>query len=148
MLNKILKNKAKLFLVLFFIALLAMVRFFEDYLFYDPFIVYYKKNFNLLPIPNLNLLHLFASYLFRYVLNMIFSLLLLYFVFKDLTVLKFAAFLYGIFFCILIFLFYLLLLKWGETNKMTLFYIRRFLIQPLFLGLFFPAFYLQKKSKQ
>ena len=39
------------------------------------------------------------------------------------------------------------IIKFGETNKMNLFYIRRFIIQPIFLILFIPAFYYQKKIK-
>jgi exosortase F-associated protein len=52
---------------------------------------------------------------------------------------------YLLFFIILISLFFIVLFFFGETNKMTLFYIRRFLIQPIFLLLFLPAFYYQKK---
>jgi exosortase F-associated protein len=44
--------------------------------------------------------------------------------------------------------FIFILTFFGEENKMTLFYIRRFLIQPIFILLFIPAFYYQFEIKK
>jgi exosortase F-associated protein len=54
--------------------------------------------------------------------------------------------LYLLFFIILVIAFIFILFYNGETNKMGLFYVRRFIIQPLFLLLFLPAFYYQKQK--
>jgi exosortase F-associated protein len=55
--------------------------------------------------------------------------------------------LYMIFGSILMISFFFVLNFFGEQSKMILFYIRRFIIQPIFLLLFIPAFYYQKKVK-
>ncbi|MBF2082162.1 exosortase F system-associated protein, partial [Flavobacterium psychrophilum] len=43
--------------------------------------------------------------------------------------------------------FYIVLNFFDESQKTILFYIRRFIIQPIFILLFIPAFYFQKKSE-
>ncbi|NBU81103.1 MAG: exosortase F system-associated protein, partial [Flavobacteriaceae bacterium] len=49
---------------------------------------------------------------------------------------------------ILMISFVFVLTFFAEESKMTLFYIRRFLIQPIFILLFIPGFYYQKKIKK
>lgn len=145
MLKILLNNKLQIFLVLFFVTFLAIVRAFEDTLFYDPFLNYFKTNYQNLPFPLVSDFQLLVGLTFRYFLNTILSIAIIFLVFKDLEITKFASILYILFFVILIVLFFMTLHIFGEANKMALFYIRRFLIQPLFLILFVPAFYFQKK---
>lgn len=147
MLKKILNHKIRIALAMLFIIALVLVRAYEDSLFYDPFLDYYKSHYNNLPIPKTDNLQLFGGLLFRYFLNTAFSLAIIYVLFKDMDAIKFASFLYLIFFVILITALFFIISKNGETNKMVLFYIRRFLIQPIFLLLFLPAFYYQKQKK-
>ncbi|WP_395054472.1 exosortase F system-associated protein [Flavobacterium sp.] len=145
MLKKILNNKVQLFLAIILILFLIAIRAFEDALFYDPLLVYYKSEYANLPLPKINQIKLFLSLGFRFYLNSILSLALLYVLFKDFKIVKFATFLYIILGSILLISFVFVYHFFGEENKMTLFYIRRFIIQPLFLMLFIPAFYYQKK---
>ena len=147
MLKKILNHKLRIVLVLVFLLLIILVRGYENDLFYDPFLYYFKMDYTNLSFPKINTFHLFLGLLFRYFLNSIFSLAIIYIVFKDLELTKFASLLYVIFFVILIGVFFFVFIVYGEENKMALFYIRRFLIQPLFLLLFLPAFYYQKQNK-
>jgi exosortase F-associated protein len=72
----------------------------------------------------------------------------LYVLFKDRQILKFTALLYMILGSVLMISFIFTLTFFGEESKMTLFYIRRFLIHPIFILLFIPAFYYQKHSSQ
>ncbi|TRX38799.1 exosortase F system-associated protein [Flavobacterium sp. ZT3R18] len=144
MLNKILQNKANIFISLLLVCLLAAVRGFEDDLFYDPLLVYFEGDYMAMPLPEFNPLLLFLGLLFRYVLNTILSLGIIYFLFKDKEMVKFASILYLIFFLILMGAFFFILYFYGNQNNFLLFYVRRFLIQPLFLILFTPAFYFQK----
>ncbi|OCB74486.1 exosortase F system-associated membrane protein [Flavobacterium crassostreae] len=134
-------------LVLLLVLLLIGVRVYEDELFYDPFLNYFKTDFKTAPLPPYNALQLFLGLVFRYALNMLFSMGLLYVVFKEIAWIKFAAFLYVFFFMVLVFWFYLLVSFWEPVNTLGLFYVRRFLIQPLFVLLFIPAFYYQKTNK-
>jgi exosortase F-associated protein len=147
MLRNLLNNKLKVALGLFLILLLILVRTIEDTFFYDPFLEYFKSNFNNEPLPKLNIIKLFFSLGFRYYLNTIISLGLLRLIFNDSKIMKFSIFLFSILGIILMISFFFVLMKFGETNKMNLFYIRRFMIQPIFLIIFIPAFYYQKKIK-
>lgn len=141
--QQIVNNKLRIVLTIPFILLLILIRAYEDLLFYDPFLSYYKTDFYKLPLPEIDAIQLFFGLLFRYFLNSILSLSIIFILFRDLVAIKFSSILYFCFFIFLILLLYFTLYYFEEPNKMTLFYIRRFLIQPLFLLLFLPAFYYQ-----
>jgi exosortase F-associated protein len=146
MLQKLLNHKLRILLAVLLVLLLSLVRGYEDVLFYDPFLKYFKTHYHNLPLPKIEVFPFFSGLLFRYFLNTVLSLAIIYVAFKDIEALKFASLLYLVFFVILVVAFFLILNFMGETNKMTLFYIRRFLIQPIFLLLFLPAFYFQKQE--
>lgn len=148
MLQNLLKNKGKIGWCLFLIVLLVLIRAFEETLFYDPFLEYYKSEYSQLTFPKINIFKLFFSLGIRFYLNSVISLLLLYVLFKDRQIVKFTALLYMILGSILMISFIFMLTFFGEENKMTLFYIRRFLIQPIFILLFIPAFFYQKQLSQ
>ncbi|WP_040473767.1 exosortase F system-associated membrane protein [Flavobacterium frigoris] len=147
MLKILLTHKFRFFIVLLFVLSFVLIRVYEDNLFYDPFLDYFKSDFNDLPLPLYNPFRLFTSLLFRYGLNMSLSLALIYTLFKDIGMVKFASFLYAFFFVLLIFSFQAIIWVYGEHNNLVLFYVRRFLIQPIFILLFIPAFYYQKLHK-
>lgn len=147
MLKKLFNHKIRIALAMLFVLALVLIRAYEDSLFYDPFLDYFKSDYHNLPIPEIDYLQLIFGLFFRYFLNTALSLAIIYVLFKDIDAVKFASVLYSIFFVILIGSFFFILLKNGETNKMGLFYVRRFLIQPIFLLLFLPAFYYQKQKQ-
>jgi exosortase F-associated protein len=146
MLQKLLNHKVRIALAMLFIILLVLIRAYEDSLFYDPFLDYFKSDYYNLPLPEIDNLKLFFGLFFRYFLNTTLSLAIIYVLFKDIEAIKFASLLYLLFFIILIIALFFVLFYNGETNKMGLFYVRRFIIQPLFLLLFLPAFYYQKQK--
>ena len=148
MLHMLIKNKAKIGWSLFLVLLLILIRAFETTLFYDPFLEYYKDEYAHLPFPQINIFKLFFSLGMRFYLNSVISLFLLYVIFKDTQIVKFSALLYMILGSVLMISFIFTLNFFGEHDKMTLFYIRRFLIQPIFILLFIPAFYYQKNAGQ
>jgi exosortase F-associated protein len=145
------KNKQidtmQLGVLLLLVLALVSIRIFENSLFYDPLIAYYKGNFNAMPLPKMHQIKLFTSLGFRFYLNSILSLGIIHLLFKNPTSTKFALLLYLVLGSVLLISFVFMLEFFGETNKMTLFYIRRFIIQPLFLILFVPAFYYQNKMQ-
>ena len=148
MLQLVLKNRKKVFWSLFLIALLVLIRVFEDNLFYDPFLNYFKGEYLQMPLPQINIFKLFFSLGIRFYLNSVISLFLLYVIFNDTKIVKFSALLYMMLGSVLMISFIFMLNFFGEENKMTLFYIRRFIIQPIFVLLFIPAFYYQKQIKK
>lgn len=146
MLSKLFKYKRKVILAISLISLLVFIREFESKLFYDPFLAFFKSDYAHQSLPNYNLLELFLNLLFRYGLNTIISLALLYVIFADKEMIQFSAILYGIFFVVLSMLFCCILV-FEKQNYLLLFYVRRFLIQPIFILLFIPGFYYQKQLK-
>ena len=147
MLQKILNNKIRVLQFLFLVALLVLVRAFENELFYDPFLDFFKKDFAKLRLPSFNSTQLFLGLFFRYTLNTAISLGIIYVLFKDVTMVKFAFALYYFFFMILMAAFFYIIYYANENSNWILFYVRRFLIQPIFVLLFVPGFYYQKQNK-
>ncbi|MFT4983535.1 MAG: exosortase F-associated protein [Flavobacterium sp.] len=147
MLKILLPHKGRVIIGFVLVVLLPVVRAFEDELFYDPFLNYFKSDFNALPLPSYDSFHLLIGLLFRYVLNTVLSLGLLYTIFRDGTMIKFASILYVFLFLLLVSLFYAIIHFYGAQSNLTLFYVRRFLIQPIFVILFIPAFYYQKLNR-
>ncbi|MGA9638778.1 exosortase F system-associated membrane protein [Flavobacterium sp.] len=147
MLKIILQNKVSILLGLCLVFLFAMIRAFEHELFYDPFLGYFEGDFHNQPLPLYNSIQLFLSLGFRYGMNMIISLVLMYVVFKQTEMIRFVSLLYLLFFVLLVICFFGIIYFCGASNNLILFYIRRFLIQPIFVLLFIPAFFYQKFSK-
>ncbi len=122
---------------------LALVRLFESELFYDPLLAYFKSSYMQMNLPEMNYQMLFANISFRYFINTVLSLALLYAIFRDKGMIKFTAVLYFVFFIVLISIL-LFALSYENTDKMLIFYVRRFLIQPIFILLFIPGFLFQE----
>tara|TARA_R100000306_G_scaffold5939_9_gene8396 strand:+ start:19927 stop:20352 length:426 start_codon:yes stop_codon:yes gene_type:complete len=133
-------------IVLAALVALVGVRFFEEELFYDPLIGFFKSDYANQTLPSFNTYKLVLSISFRYLLNTCFSLVILWVVLKKWDVLKLSVILYSILFCVLTTVYLILLFNYEEGNYLTLFYVRRFLIQPLFLLILLPAFYFQRKA--
>lgn len=146
MLRKLLDNKLKIFLLLLLVLLLVCIRAFEDVLFYDPFYDYFKNDYLDLAFPEYDAVPLFFGMAARYFLNSILSLGIIYIIFSDLPLTRFAAFLYAGFFVVLMIALFTVLRFSDSSNNFLLFYVRRFLIQPLLLLLFVPAFYYQNQQ--
>lgn len=145
MLNKILEHKFKLLIATTIVLCFAVIRAFENQLFYDPFLAYFEGDFKNLPFPKVEAFTLFLNLLLRYILNTILSLILIYTLFQDRDMLKFSVFLYVFFAVILLGMFFVILECFPEWNWL-LFYVRRFIIQPIFVILFIPAFYYQQQN--
>lgn len=127
------------------LILIVLVRVFQTQLFYDPLLAFFKDEGK--QLPEYDSLKLFMGLAFRYLLNSAISLGIIYLVFKDRAILKLCTVLYLLLFVVFIIVFFIVL-NADDVNLLLLFYIRRFLIQPLFLILFLPAFYYQKKVRE
>jgi len=133
---------------IFALLVLICIRIFQDELFYDPFISFFKFNFHYQILPDFDTLKLIVNLFFRYALNSLCTIWILYLLFNSKSVIKLATFLLAVFFVLLLFLFLVLIHAEIQSNYMLLFYVRRFLIQPIFLLLFIPAFYYQTLRKK
>jgi len=137
----------KYILIGFLFGLLVLIRAFENELFYDPFLNFFKDDYLQANIPEYNTWLLFLNHIFRYGLNMIVSLGIIYIAFENRHVLKFSFGLYIVAFVILVAFYFYLIQHTLANDYLLTFYVRRFLIQPLFVMILLPAFYYQRKIK-
>lgn len=141
--------KTKLNIVFVFIALILLVcvRAFENALFYDPFMSFYKSEYFHKSLPTYNTLRLLLNLIFRYFINSVISIAVIYLLFKSKSIFKLSVYLYIYIGIGLLVIFFMYLKMSTKPDFLILFYIRRFLIQPVLLVLFIPAFYYQTKTK-
>ena len=131
---------------LFMLGLVA-VRLYENNLFYDPLLRFFETDHTIATkLPEMNRGRLIGFTVLRYLINTLLSLGVLWVVFQNRDVIVLSSVLYGIAFVVLGILFVWMLSISENGNYRTLFYIRRFLIQPIFLLVLLPAFYFQKRS--
>ncbi len=136
----------KALLITILIILLISVRVFQYSLFYDPFLLYFKNSYlSHTELPDINWIKMTLSLILRYVINTFISLTIIYILFKNKNIIKFSLAIYGISFLVLISIYYYYISINFESGYLAAFYVRRFLIQPLFLLLLVPAFYYQSK---
>lgn len=125
----------------FLFVLLALVRWFENDLFYDPYLLFFQNDYLYMDSPRQEVLKLVVFTSLRFLINTLLSLGILYMFFKDFSVVKFASIIYVISYVVLILCFIYFVLDPKQENYYLFFNIRRFLIQPILLLLLLPAFY-------
>ena len=125
-------------------CLLALIRFYEKELFYDPYLVFFKNDYLYLDSPRREVAKLIAFTTLRYVINSVISIAILYLFFKDKSIVKFSLIVYAASYLILIILFLYFVLNPKQEDYYVFFNISRFLIQPLILLLLLPAYYYQR----
>lgn len=136
------KTPLKLLVLLFLFGLLVLVRLFEADLFYDPLLAFFKQDYLHNKVPNVETGKLMLHTAFRFGINTLISLAILYVAFNDKGIVKFSAVLYLIAFVVLLsWMAWLVAHAAPNSNYNLLFYVRRFLIQPLLVLLLLPAFY-------
>src|SRR5690606_15336323 len=138
-------NKSLTYILLFILfTLLVLVRVFENDLFYDPYLTFFQNDYLYMDSPRREVFKLILNTTFRYFVNTILSLGILYLFFKDLSIIKFSFIIYVIVFIVLIGLYIYFVINQRQEGYYMFFNIRRFLIQPIFLLLLLPAFYYYK----
>ena len=141
-------NFRKYILLFVLFLLLVLIRVFEDQLFYDPYLLFFKNDYLYIDNPRQEVFKLTAFTTLRYVLNTIISLCIIYVIYKDKAMVKFSSAIYTIAYIILLILFLYFVLNPKQENYYIFFNIRRFLIQPILLLLLLPALYYHKQHKQ
>ena len=133
----------KVLMVSLLISVLFLIRGFEDSLFIDPFIVFFKQEFINKPAPDFNVTVSVAQTTLRYFINSAVSIMILLILYRP-QIFKFLLLFYAVAYLILILLFVMFLYQLNQDNQLYFFYVRRFLTQPLLLLLLTPAFYYQE----
>ena len=123
------------------VAALAAIRYFEDYLFYDPYLQFFKNDYLYIDSPRRETFKLTLFTTLRYILNSAISLWIIYVVFKDKGMVKFSVIIYSFAYLILLFAFLYFVINPRQEDYYLFFNVRRFLIQPLIIIILLPAFY-------
>jgi exosortase F-associated protein len=124
--------------------MLILIRFFEDVLFYDPYLEFFQNDYLYIDSPRREVAKVFGFTTLRFVLNTLISLAILFVVFKDKSIIKFSVLIYAIAFVVLMVLYLYFVVNPNQEDYYLFFNVRRFLIQPIFLILLLPAFYYHK----
>ncbi|OIQ27955.1 MAG: exosortase F system-associated protein [Bacteroidetes bacterium MedPE-SWsnd-G2] len=140
-------TKNKLYRVLgigVFVLLLILIRFFEDQLFYDPYLQFFENDYLYIDNPRREVFKLTFFTSLRFVLNSVISVFIIYLCFLDKQIVKFSCFVYAVGYVLLIIPFLYFVIKPDKADYYLFFNIRRFFIQPIMLLVLLPAFYYQK----
>ncbi len=124
---------------------LVSVRIFEDTLFYDPFLNYFHEANQNIDFPSFEWGKLIGGYLFRFALNLLFSCLIIYGLFRSRSWTIQGLIMMVIVFAIAFPIYLYCIHDKFETGYLFSFYMRRFVIQPLIILLIVPMFYYRKK---
>ncbi|MEI6866463.1 exosortase F system-associated protein [Flavicella sp.] len=131
-------------LIVVLIFSLVLVKAFETELFYDPLINFFQNDYLYSSIPKFDFVKLLWSLFLRYTLNSLISIGIIYLVFQKLDCVILVSKLYVGGFSILVLVYSFLLYNGFEGGYLFPFYIRRFLIHPLFLLLLLAALFYEK----
>lgn len=134
-------KKARILIIMVLFLALVLVRAFQDELFYDPFIEYFRNGYLYGTIPVFSGSKLLLHMIFRYGLNTLISLIIIYVAFQNKDFLIFSVKFYLIAFILLSITFFIILKGELADGYLFAFYVRRFLIHPLFVLILLPAFY-------
>ncbi len=138
------RKSVRMLLIAVLFLLLILIRAFVQPYFYDPLLDYFRGDFLYTSIPELDFGAYFLNLFYRYALNSVISLAIIYLIFYEVKPLYFSIKFYILAFLTLSLMLFILL-KFNVTqNYLLTFYVRRFLIQPLFVFILIPAFYYQK----
>ncbi|WP_343796256.1 exosortase F system-associated membrane protein [Gaetbulibacter jejuensis] len=140
-------NIFKIVLLMALFGLLVLIRVFENELFYDPYLLFFKNDYLYMDYPRREILKLTLFTTLRYVLNGVVSLAIIYLFFKDKSIVKFSVIVYTLAYLILILIFLYFVINPRQEDYYLFFNFRRFLIQPVILLLLIPAFYYYKLNR-
>ncbi|MCW3167559.1 exosortase F system-associated protein [Chryseobacterium sp. 09-1422] len=133
------------FLVFAGLCGLVGVRMLEDQIFYDPFLNYFHEANKNSTFPEFEWIKLIVGHIFRFVLNLFFSCVIIRFLFKNKEWTVQGAILISIIFAITFPIYLYCIYDRFEIGYLFSFYMRRFVIQPLILLLIVPLFYYRRQ---
>mgnify|MGYP001581317505 FL=1 len=140
-------NAVKFILIGILVLLLILIRAFEDVLFYDPYLTFFKNDYLYIDSPRREVAKLVLYTSLRFFLNTAISLAILYVMYRDKSIIKFSVLLYVVAYVLLLIPFLYFVINPKQEDYYLFFNIRRFLIQPIGLILLLPAFYYFKLNR-
>ncbi|WP_366915443.1 exosortase F system-associated protein [uncultured Psychroserpens sp.] len=138
------RNPITYIVLMVLFALLVLIRVFENELFYDPYLLFFKNDYLHMDYPRREILKLSLFTTLRYILNSAISVGIIYILFRDKSIAKFSTLVYIVAYVILMAFFLYFVINPRQEDYYLFFNFRRFLIQPVLLLLLVPAFYYYK----
>lgn len=134
-------------LIFVLFTLLVLIRFFEDYLFYDPYLQFFENDYLYIDNPRREVFKLTVFTSLRYDLNSIISIGIIYLFFKEKAMVKLSLLIYLVAYVFLLAAFLYFVINPRQEDYYLFFNVRRFFIQPLILIVLLPAFYYHKLKR-
>lgn len=134
----------KWFFVIVGIFGLIGVRAIEDKAFYDPFLHYFAVADKKAVFPEFEWFSLILNYIFRFLLNLLFSAIIIQALFQNNKWTVQGLVLMTIVFAVTLPIYLYCIHTKFEIGYLFSFYMRRFVIQPLIILLIVPMFYYRK----
>ncbi len=138
------KKPVNIVLLLILLGLLILIRFFEKHFFDDGLTHFFEFKYQTDDLPKISFLRNFLMISIRFWLNSIISIAVLNILFKQKKLVQFLFIVYTFSFFVLSALYFWQWYHYQAGEYLNLFYIRRFLIQPIMLFLLIPALIYQK----
>ena len=101
------KETIRIIIIVLLFVVLFLVRAFEDQLFYDPLNSYFQNDYLYKKIPQLDRWNLLLHLFYRYTINSLISLAIIYMVFRNKKIIKFSQLFFTVAFLLLIVLLFL-----------------------------------------
>jgi len=135
------KKWVTILVVFLLIVALVGVRVIGSHIFYDPLIhFFHSASYQSTPLPEMNMWMFSISLFFRFVLNTVITLALIWTIFKKQELIKLTVVLYAFVFVILGSVL-IWLVNFADFDQYRyLFYVRRILIHPVLTLILIPAF--------
>ena len=141
-------SKSVTYILIFVLfTLLVLIRFFEDYLFYDPYLQFFENDYLYIDNPRREVFKLTVFTSLRYDLNSIISIGIIYLFFKEKAMVKLSLIIYVVAYVFLLAAFLYFVINPRQEDYYLFFNVRRFFIQPLILIVLLPAFYYHKLKR-
>jgi len=141
------KKITKIVLIIGLFFMLIAIRAFVQPYFYDPLIAYFESDYLHMTMPEIKLGAYFLNIFLRYFLNASISLAILFLLFNSKKDFIFSMKFYVLAFSTLSLVLFICLKFAIFHSYLPVFYLRRFLIHPIFLLILIPAFYYQNLKR-
>ena len=134
-------KKAQYITAFLLLVMLVLVRVYEDVLFYDPYLIFFKNDYLFIDSPRREVAKLLFFTFLRYLINSLLSLGIIYCAFKDMQMLKFSVIVFAFGYMCFTIPFLYFVVNPRQEDYYLFFNVRRFLIQPIMFLLLLPALY-------
>ena len=124
-------KKAQYITAFLLLVMLVLVRVYEDVLFYDPYLIFFKNDYLFIDSPRREVAKLLFFTFLRYLINSLLSLGIIYCAFKDMQMLKFSVIVFAFGYMCFTIPFLYFVVNPRQEDYYLFFNVRRFLIQPI-----------------